>query len=227
MGFRRGGRAWIPGPAFDLAFTLSGGSDRPKLCFVATASGDSPTAIANFYAAFAGSRVQTSHLALFDMPNMADIGAHLHEQDVIWVDRGSLVNLIAVWRAHRVDELLRECWGAGVVLAGESAGSLCWHTAGTTDAFGPKPVPAPGLGWLPYANAVHYEQELRRASFHKLMGDTDMPTVGYATDAGVGLVYRGTELVEAVTDRSKAGAYRLERTADGVVEKPLPVRRLG
>lgn len=227
MGFRRGGRAWVPGPVFELAFALSGGPERPRLCFVATASGDSPAAIAAFYAAFAGSQVQTSHLSLFEMPNVADVGAHLRGQDVIWVDRGSVVNLIALWRAHRVDELLRDCWQAGVVLAGESAGSLCWHSAGSTDAFGPKLASAHGLGWLPYANAVHYEQEQRRSSFHNLMGNSEMPTVGYATEAGAGLVYRETDLAEAVTDRAKAYAYRLERTSDGVVETSVPVRRLG
>src|SRR5215470_13032304 len=95
MGFRRGVRAWRPGPVFDLAFALSGGPERPRLCFVATASGDSPAAVASFYAAFAGSQVQTSHMALFEMPNVADISSHLRRQDVIWVDRGSVVNMIA------------------------------------------------------------------------------------------------------------------------------------
>jgi peptidase E len=225
MGFHRGGRAWSPGPVFDLAFELAGSPPRPRLCLLATASGDNPVSIAGFYSAFSGGEACVSHLALFDMPSVADIDKHLLSQDVIWVDRGSLVNLIAVWRAHRLDQVLRECWRAGVVLAGESAGSLCWHAAGTTDSFGPRPEPAPGLGFLPYANAVHYEQ--RRKSFQALIGDGRLPPVGYATDAGAGLVYRRTELVEAVSDRSKVGAYRVERTSDGVRETPLPVRQLG
>lgn len=210
---------------FDLAFELAGCPERPRLCLLATAGGDSPASIAGFYGAFSGCEVRVSHLALFDMPSVVDTAKHLLGQDVIWVDRGSLVNLIAVWRAHRLDEVLRECWQAGVVLAGESAGSMCWHAAGTTDSFGPQPEPAPGLGFLPYANAVHYDQ--RRTSFQALIGDGTLPPVGYATDLGAGLVYRGTELVEAVADRAKAGAYRVERTSAGVRETSLPVRRLG
>lgn len=225
MGFHRGGRAWSPGPVFDLVFELAGRPERPRLCFVATAGGDNPASIAGFYGAFAGSEVRLSHLALFDMPSVADVAGHLLGQDVIWVDRGSVVNLIAVWRAHRLDEVLRECWQAGVVLAGESAGSLCWHVAGTTDSFGPRLELVRGLGFLPYANAVHYAS--RRASFHSLLSDGGMPPVGYATDAGAGLVYRGEEMIEAVADRAKAGAFRVERTSDGVRETPLPVRRLG
>ncbi|WP_407676862.1 Type 1 glutamine amidotransferase-like domain-containing protein [Phytohabitans aurantiacus] len=225
MGFHRGGGSWTPGPIFDLAVELAGRPERPRLCLLATASGDSPAAIAGFYGAFGASGSLVSHVALFDMPSVADMRKHLLRQDVIWVDRGSLVNLIAVWRAHRVDELLRECWQAGVVLAGESAGSLCWHVAGTTDSFGPRVAPALGLGFVPYANAVHYEQ--RRKSFHAFVADGSLPAVGYATDVGTGLVYRGSDLVEAVAGRAKAGAYRVERTADGVRETPLPVRLLG
>jgi peptidase E len=225
MGFHRGGRAWTPGPVFDLAFGLAGSPARPRLCFFATGGGDSSSSIAGFYGAFAGTSVRASHLALFEMPNVDDVAAHLLAQDVIWVDRGSLVNLIAVWRAHGLDGVLRRCWEAGVVLAGESAGSLCWHAAGTTDSFGPELVAAEGLGLLPYGNAVHYQQ--RRKHFHALMRAGQLPTVGYATDVGAGLVYQGVDLAEAIADRPGAGAYQVEVDGGGqVVETALAVRRL-
>jgi peptidase E len=76
-----------------------------------------------------------SHLELFVRPNVADIRAPLLTQDVIFVSGGSVVNLLAVWRAHGLDAILRECWEAGVVLAGQSAGSLCWHLGGVTDSL--------------------------------------------------------------------------------------------
>ncbi|MBO3736704.1 Type 1 glutamine amidotransferase-like domain-containing protein [Actinoplanes flavus] len=225
MGFHRGGRAWTPSPVFDLAFRLAGDSEQPRLCLLATGSGDSPSSIVGFYGAFAGSRVQASHVALFEMPNVEDVASHLLAQDVIWVDRGSVVNLLAVWRAHQLDEVLHRCWQAGVVLAGESAGSLCWHAAGSTDAYGPGLSVTSGLGWLPYANAVHYRE--RRKHFHRAMRDGLMPDIGYATDVGAGLVYRGTDLVEVVVDRSGAGGYRVQVAGGEVVESALPVRRLG
>jgi peptidase E len=224
MGFNRAREPWRPGPVFSYAFELSGTPARPRLCFVATAGGDQQPTITNFYRAFAGSDVQCSHLALFDKPNVVDIGGYLLAQDVVWVDRGSVANLLAVWRAHGLDVVLRECWRAGVVLAGESAGSLCWHSSGTTDSFGSVRAFTDGLGFLPHMNAVHYGD--RREQVHRLVSDGTLPD-GYATDAGAGLRYRGTELVEAVADRRNASAYRIERQPDGTVkEQRLETKRL-
>ena len=103
-----------------------------------------------------------------------------------------------------------------MVLGGVSAGSICWHNGGTTDSFGPTLRPVTnGLGWLPYSNGVHYDSERqRRPLFHRLIADGTL-TDGYATDDGVGLVYRGTEMVEAVADRPDCAAYRVERGPDG------------
>lgn len=225
MGFHRGGRRWVPGPVFDFAFGLARSGERPRVCFLATAGGDQPAAISGFYGAFAGSAVRASHVALFDMPSVEDVRGHLLAQDVIWVDRGSVVNLLAVWRAHGVDVILRECWEAGVVLAGESAGSLCWHAAGISDSFGPALQPVAGLGFLPYGNAVHYGR--RRRSFQALMAEGRLPPIGYATDVGAGLYYRGTELAAAVADRADAAAYQVERTSAGLVkESVIEPRRL-
>src|SRR2546430_11891480 len=135
-GFNRSGDGWQPGPIFLYAFELARSTGSPRLCFVATANGDQIASVQAFYRAFAGSDVRCPPLALFDKPNVPDVSKHLLSQDVIWVDRGSVVNLLAVWRAHGLDKILHDCWRAGVVLAGESAGSLCWHSAGTTDSFG-------------------------------------------------------------------------------------------
>ena len=126
-------------------------------------------------------------------------------------------------------EVLREVWEAGVVLGGVSAGSLCWHVGGTTDSFGPDLRPVTnGLGLIPTSNGVHYDsEEQRRPLYQRLVADGTLPA-GHATDDGVGLVYRGTELVEAVSDRDGAAAYRVERGPDGAaVETRIEPRRLG
>src|SRR5688500_20130626 len=123
MGFASRGRgpyAWRPGPVFDLAFQLAGAPERPKLCYLGTATGDDPVRVAGVYGAFADSAVRVSHLSLFTMPTVADMRAHLLAQDVVWVGGGSVANLLAVWRGHGLDAISREGWEAGVVLRGGS-----------------------------------------------------------------------------------------------------------
>jgi len=219
---------WRRGPLVEHAISLAGSPDRPRICYLGTAQGDSLNGITGFYSAFAGSDARASHLELFSMPNVADPREHLLAQDVVWVGGGSVANLLAVWRVHRLDEVMRECWEAGVVLAGVSAGSLCWHVGGTTDSFGLdlRPV-TDGLALLPYGNGVHYDsEERRRPLLHRLVADGTLP-VSYATDDGVGLVYEGTRLVEAVADRPGVAAYKVERTDDGrAVETRIEPRLL-
>jgi peptidase E len=163
------------------------------------------------------------------MPNVADVEGHLLAQDVVWVGGGSVANLLAVWRVHGLDAIFRRVWRAGVVLGGVSAGSICWHAGGVTDSYGPtlRPVTA-GLGLLPYGNGVHYDSEVRRRpAVHTLVADGTLPRT-YCTDDGVGLLYRGTELVEAAAEVDRAGAYLVELDAatGRAVEHRLDVRRL-
>ena len=220
---------WRRGPLIEHAIALAGAPDRPRFCYLGTAAGDSLNGTAGFYRAFAGSDVRASHLELFTRPNVPDVRAHLLAQDVIWVGGGSVANLLAVWRVHGLDEVLRECWQAGVVLGGVSAGSLCWYLAGPTDSYGPDlRVSPPGLGLLPYGNGVHYDsEEQRRPLLQDLVGKQELPT-SHATEDGVGLVYEGTALVEAVADRPGAAAYVVERLDDGTVtETRIEPRLLG
>ncbi len=218
-GFRQGDRTYLrPGPLIDLAFELAGG--RERFTYVGTALGDNPHQNARIHEAFYGTETLVTCLNLMPMPNIDDIRSHLLRQDVIWVGGGSVAGLLELWRLHGLDEILRECWEAGVVLAGVSAGSICWHVGGPTDSFGPDlRWVTNGLALLPYGNGVHYDsEEQRRPRLHKLVGDEILP-LSYATDDGVGLVYRGTELVEAVADKPDVAAYRVERQPDGSVSE--------
>lgn len=216
-----------PGPLGDFALSLTGAAT-PRVCGIFTATGDDAARVAAWYAAFADTPAQASHLALFPMPNVDNVQAHLLGADLIWVGGGSVANLLALWRVHGVDAVLEEAWQAGVVLAGVSAGMLCWHRCGTTDSFGPQLRAFDGgLALVPTSACPHYDAEERRRPFYqRLVAEGTLPA-GTAADDGVGLHYVGPQLAEAVADRDSAYAWRVERGADGAaVETRIDPRRL-
>ncbi len=219
------------GPLTEYALELSGVSGRtPRICFLATASGDNSSVLVALHEAAQLRGLHSSHLSTFPMPNVEDVTGHLLEQDVIFVMGGSVAGLLAMWRLHGFEESLRSAWQAGVVLTGVSAGSICWHVGGTTDSFGPDLRPVTnGLAFVPFSNGVHYDSEAaRRPLFQSLVGGGVLPA-GYATDDGAGVRYSGAEFVEAVSEEDGKAAYWVERNPDGegrAVESRLETRRL-
>jgi peptidase E len=199
-----------------LGLAATGG--RVRVCYIPTAVGDWQQQIDGFTAAAARlPAVELTVLRLFTQPSVPDVRGHLLSQHVILVEGGSVVNLMAVWRAHGLPQILRECWDAGVVLAGASAGSLCWHLGGPTDSFGDALDPfTDGLGLVPYSNGVHddLDDQPRRLVYRQLVAAGKLPA-GYATEDGVGLHYLGTELHEAVTIVPGKRAWLVQRDGEG------------
>ena len=218
-----GGHAMQPGePLDDLLLELTGAS-RPRMLLVPTASAESEAYVVRFYEAFAR-RAEASHLSLFDIPP-PDIRSIVLDQDAIFVGGGNTANMLAIWRVHGVDRFLREAWEAGVVLAGVSAGSICWFEAGVTDSFREELDGLDCLGFLPGSNCPHYDGEAtRRPAYHRLVAD-GFPA-GLAADDFVGLRFNGTELAEVVASRPDAAAYRVELVDGEVAEERLEPRRL-
>lgn len=228
-GWRTGTRTTLAfGPLIHYAIELSGAQGRPRLCHIGTASGDQRHF--NAWVSEAGQQagVEVSHLNLFTQPPTADLAGYVLSHDVVWVNGGSVANLLAVWRVHGLDLILRKAWQAGVVLGGVSAGSICWYFGGATDSFGPDlRIITNGLGMLPYGCGVHYDTEAaRKPTIHRAVAAGHLP-VTHCTDDGAGIVYHGTRLAEAVIERPDAGAYIVERDSMGkAVEHRLDTRQL-
>lgn len=203
------------------------GKERPKVCFVGTASGDSDTYRERFFASFEG-RAETSALVLFGQATYDYTPpAVALEQDIIYVGGGSTANLLSLWRLHGVDRVLLDAAANGTILAGISAGMNCWYEASSTDSYGPLAPLPDGLGLLPGSACPHYFGEEGRAErFRGWIAGGDLPP-GHAADDGVALLWRNGELVEAVSERPGGQAFRVTRDGRAAVESPLEVRYLG
>jgi peptidase E len=207
------------------------GTRAPRWCVIHTAGGDDAGAYLRTYQLLWPLGGRVSHLALFPMPNVADPEDLLLSQDIIFVGGGSVANMVAVWRVHGLDRVLRTAWQAGIVLAGVSAGAICWFSGGTTDSFGPdlRPFTA-GLGLLAGSYCPHYDSEpQRRPRYQQLVGDRTLPG-GIACDDGAAAHFADDALAEIVADRPGACGYRVaaaDEAADRTItETELPARQL-
>jgi peptidase E len=200
----------------------------PRVCFVPTASGDAESYIDRFLTAFPPTRARSSVLRLFTREH-EDLRSFVLAQDVIYVGGGSTANLLAVWRVHRLDELLVEALESGVLLTGLSAGMNCWFEGSVTDSFGADRLHPldDGLGMLAGSACPHYDGEAaRRPAFRGFVAGRRLPA-GYAADDGCGLLFRDGELVEAVASRPAARAFRVDVADGSALETPIATRYLG
>ena len=211
-------------PLIGHALSLSGAA-APRVCVLSTAAGDDPAAYLRMYARLARRGAIASHLQLFPMPNVADPAGLLLGQDVIFVGGGSVANMVAVWHVHGLAAVMREAYESGIVLAGVSAGAICWFQGGTTDSFGPELRPfTSGLGLLPGSYCPHYSGEpARRPVFHALVAAGVLPP-GIACDDGGAAHFADGELAGIIAERPDATGYRVRPDgAGGCAEEALPV----
>jgi peptidase E len=194
-----------------------------RMLWVGTAGAEDPWAALSTYDRFHG-KADVRRVEFFPWPP-DDLERLVLDQDAVFVGGGNTANMLAIWRVHGFDELLRRAWEQGVVLAGSSAGGICWFEHGVTDSFGPLLAPMDCLGFLPGSFCPHYDdEELRRPVFHELVAG-GFP-VGYAAEAGVALHFVGEELRDVVACDEGTQAYRVERVDGEVRETPLEARLL-
>lgn len=193
---------------------------RPKVCFVPTASGDAPAYVERFLTAYQSRSCEAAVLLLFRRELDDDaLRTFLLGQDVIYVGGGNTANLLAVWRAHGVDRLLREAFERGTLLCGISAGANCWAEGSHTDSFGPLTHLSDGLGLLPGSVCPHYDSEPgRRASYRATVARRALPA-GWAVEDGVGALFTDGQLTDSVTRTPHARLYRVEPDGNGGVRE--------
>jgi dipeptidase E len=201
-------------------------SPRPKICLLPTASGDPEDQIARFRRAFGERDCVPEAISLFRLgQNPVDLREELLNQDVIYAGGGSMVNLIAIWRAHGLDEILLECWREGILIVGQSAGAMCWFQGGVTSSQG-DPSVARGFGVLPGSICVHYLTEpVRRRSFLRAIAAGELEP-GLGLEDQTGALFEDTAIIETISAREGAAVWEVRPENAGAREVLRPSRQL-
>ncbi len=195
------------------------GKANPKALLIATARGDDAAYIAKFYAAYTALGARPSHLPFFERtPELREL---VLSQDVVFVGGGNTKSMLAVWHEWGLPEILKEASGSGVVLAGVSAGAICWFEQGITDSWADRLRPLACLGWLPGSCCPHYDGEVeRRPAYHSLLiGGHVKP--GYAIDDGVAAHFSGGRLKCVLSKKAGSSAYYVSVDAGNLKEDVL------
>lgn len=206
--------------ALDRYILQQTGKSEPAVCFLPTASGDADSYIVKFYAAFTELNCCPTHLSLFRPPS-ADLESFVLENDVIYAGGGNTRSMLALWQEWGMGEILRKAWSEGVVLAGLSAGAMCWFEQGVTDSMPGSLGPLSCLGFLPGSCCPHYDGEpQRRPAYHRLLSE-DRILPGFGVDDGVALHFVDRELHRIVSSRPDVRAYAVEKVAGKVGDRAL------
>lgn len=212
-------------PLLDAYILKQCKKEKPKICFIPTASGDADNYITRFYQFFNQHNCEPSHLSLFNPPTR-DLESYILEKDIIYVGGGNTKNLLALWKEWDLVQILRKAWNQGIVLAGISAGSICWFEEGVTDSFGDGLEKITCLGFIKGSNCPHYDGEKdRRPSYHRLV-QLQQIQGGIAMDDGVAVHYIEQEVHKIVSSRPYAKAYKVS-FENIVIEKELETTYLG
>lgn len=216
-------------PAFIEYVAELTGKEHPRICYVPTANADNPYGINRWYERCRDLDVKPYVLRVWisSYSEKTPFADFLLSMDAIVVGGGNTLNMMAIWQAQGIDTVLQEAYRRGIVLAGGSAGSLCWFVEGTTDSRPGELTTVYGLGLLPYSHSPHYSSEAPRRPLYRQKIEKGIYHPGYAMDNRVGVLFRNGKFAKAVTMDKKQHAYFVTVDHGKVVEQKLPAEYIG
>ncbi|MBD1918301.1 MULTISPECIES: peptidase E [Cyanophyceae] len=199
-------------------------SQLPKVCLLATATGDSDSYIEKFYRAFNSLNCRPIHVPLFKQT--PDLESTLLAQDVIYIGGGNTKSMLAVWREWGVPDILRQAWSSGIILSGSSAGAICWFQQGITDSWANRLEVMECLGWFPGSCCPHYNAEPeRQPTYHRFLKTGEVKP-GYGIPEWSALHFRGDQVFKAISSRADTTVYQVTVENGLIKEIPLKMERI-
>lgn len=199
--------------------------ERPKICFMGTASNDGQEYRDMFYNFFNRQKCEPSHLALTAPPK--NIEAFIMDKDIIHVGGGNTKLIIDTWKKFGVDKIMKKAWDAGIILTGMSAGAICWFEDGITNPSKGTLTRLPCLGLLEGSFCPHYDDRVElKSAFHQLILKGVIEG-GYGVEDGAAIHFVGTEPVRVVTSRPDVTAYKVKKVRNKISETKMDAIYLG
>lgn len=199
------------------------GKERPKICYLPTASGDSERAIIRWYELVHDLSVEPSvqKVWISSYNQKKSFEEVLLSMDAILVGGGNTLNMMAIWKTQGIDVVLKKALEKGIILAGGSAGSLCWFDNGTTDSRPIELTVVDGLGFLPFSHSPHYHsEEYRQPLYHKNI-QNGIFKAGYAMDNYSGIIFKNGKPFKVVSLGDEYNSYYVSLKDGKVVEEKL------
>ncbi|GMV91341.1 MAG: hypothetical protein AMXMBFR82_11190 [Candidatus Hydrogenedentota bacterium] len=206
------------------------GKRKPRALLIPTATYDNPEIYEKFRQTYGKALGCDAHVlyVLATTPSKRELRDAIEGADLIWVSGGNTLKMMRRWRRLGVDRLLKTAHRSGTVLAGSSAGALCWFDYGHSDSmsfYHPEAwnyIRVRGLGLIPATGCPHVLAEDRMAHFQAMMWDRK--GVGIAIDNDCAVAFVGDKY-RVLTARRDAKAYRLYHADGSLVTRAIPASK--
>lgn len=193
----------------------------PSIGFVGMASGDAPEKIERFYDRFRGHSETLSHLP--HGASFAETSDWLAGKDMVYFGGGNSEALVRQLRERNLASLFQRANKRGLVLAGVSAGGICWFDWALSDAGGNGYAVLKGLGLVASGACPHYREEPERRPAFETLITRDASLSGYAIDDGACVVAYAGQVKGYFSVREGSAAYLVSKSDTfGVRSKTLP-----
>ena len=194
------------------------GERRANALFIPTASHDFMPYYNTFHKVYTGIfDIKTDvALSVFKEVDLQRMQAKFEKADVIYVGGGDTVFMIESWKKTGLLPLIEDAYKRGVILAGLSAGAICWFSDIYTDSAAVRGdeqyAMFSGLSWINGKISPHYNA--RMLDFDKIVCYNNACAYGIEDNAAI--VIEDGEIVGSITSGGKAWTLK---TVDGTLEK--------
>jgi dipeptidase E len=182
--------------AIDKEILRLTGKKNPSLLFLPTASYDSVgyfQLVKKYFTKLGCSAVDALYLSdkTLTRKQIQDI---ILSYDALYVGGGNTLHMMTTWRRLGVDVALQKAFDKNIVLAGLSAGSICWFSYGSSDSRrsssgGDQFLKVRGLGFIDALHCPHYDVEpSRQIDLQRLLRTTSRVAIALDNCAALEVV---------------------------------------